>query len=324
MMVDEKQLSALGECVEFYIEDCLARGQSNATAKSKETLLNVFIKWCAHLDIHSIHGVDKFVLEKYRRHIAKHRKVTDGEPLSPSTQRMRLMAVTGLIKRLGYFDVLDPEFAERFELPKAHRPIPKDIPEDEEEVEMILNQTLTGRYAIRDRAILEVYYATAIRRSELAKLNIRDIDFKLRMVTIRSGKGRRDRRVPIAQRALDWVEKYIKEFRPRHATIESGDTLFLTKYGNRIKPKILTEMVGNYIQRSGIGKKGACHSFRHAAATQMLRNGADIRHVQEMLGHLDISSTQIYARVTVKDLNKVYHQTHPAALNEGGRGMPNT
>jgi len=316
------KLSVLVECVEFYLEDCLARGQSNATAQSKETLLRIFVEWCAHLDIHSIHDVDKFVLEKYRRHIAKHRKAKDGEPLSLSTQRMRLMAVTGLIKRLGYFDVLDPEFAERFELPKAYRPIPKDIPEDEVEIEMILNQALTGRYSCRDRAILEVYYATAIRRSELSNLDIRDIDFKQKMITVRAGKGRRDRRVPIAKRALNCVSFYLKDFRPRHATIASGAALFLTKSGNRIKPKILTEMVSKYIQRAGIGKKGACHSFRHAAATMMLRNGADIRHVQEMLGHLDISSTQIYARVTIKDLNKVYHQTHPAALHDGSGDKP--
>lgn len=82
------------------------------------------------------------------------------------------------------------------------------------------------------------------------------------MVTIRVSKRRRDRRVPIALRALDRVRRYIKEFRPKHATIESGDALFLTKYGKRIKPKNLTEVVGNYIQRSGIRKKGACYSFR--------------------------------------------------------------
>jgi integrase/recombinase XerD len=195
--------------------------------------------------------------------------------------------------------------------------IPKQIP-DEDEIEPILHQTMiNGRMELRDRAIVEVYYATGIRRAELAGLDIRDVDFKHQIVTVRKGKGRQDRRVPIAQRALDSVEQYLSELRGRLATVASGEALFLGETGKRIQNSKLTELVGRCIRRSGIGKSGSCHALRHATATHMLRNGADIRYVQEMLGHLCIESTQIYTRVTITDLQGVYSRTHPAARGPG-------
>ncbi|MCG7905015.1 MAG: tyrosine-type recombinase/integrase [Candidatus Thiodiazotropha taylori] len=170
-----------------------------------------------------------------------------------------------------------------------------------------------GRLGLRNRAIIEVFYATGIRRIELVNIDIQDIDFQRQILTVREGKHKNDRNVPIARRALDWVERYLKEMRSRLATLSSGEALFLTEAGQRMKPHKVTGMVTKCVDRSGIDKKGACHLLRHATATEMLRHGADIRQVQEMLGHSDISSTQIYAHVTILDLNRVYYETHPAA-----------
>jgi len=311
-MANEKQLSALRECAEFYIEDCLARGQSEATALSKHVHLGSFIAWCALDDKFKIDDISKFVLEDYRLHVARHRK-KNGEALSVASQKIKLMTVTVWLKRLEYFDVLDAEFAKRFELPKVPRPLPKNVP-DEEDIMKIFQQALTsGMMAVRDHTILEMYYATGIRRSELAALDIRDIDFKNEMISVRKGKGGRDRNVPIAPQTLESLSVYLKDLRPKLATFESGEAVFLNINGQRIKVKKLTEMVGRYVSRSGTNTIGACHVFRHAAATHMLRNGADIRYVQELLGHADISSTQIYAQVTMNDLSRVYKETHPAA-----------
>ena len=104
--------------------------------------------------------------------------------------------------------------------------------------------------------------------------------------------------------------------RPRLASPASGEALFLTELGKRMKPHKVTDMVTKCVNRSGIDKKGACHILRHATATEMLRHGANIREVQEMLGHSDISSTQIYTHVTINDLNRVYYETHPAARSD--------
>lgn len=318
-MAAETYPTSLLACVPFYIEDCLARGQSDATANSKTAMLQMFVHWSEQQGISEVTQIDLALLESYRKYLHRYRKRQDSAPLELSTQRMRLMAVTGLLKRLHYYGIVLSDDYSKFPLPKVHRKIPKQIP-DEDEIAPILHQTLTkGRMGLRDRAILEVYYATAIRRAELAGLDIRDVDFKHKLVTVRKGKGGQDRRVPIAQRALDWIEKYLSELRSRLATMASGEALFLGETGKRIQKSKLTALVGGYIRRSGIGKSGSCHALRHATATHMLRHGADIRYVQEMLGHQCIESTQIYTHVTVTDLQGVYGRTHPAAQESGRR-----
>ena len=169
---------------------------------------------------------------------------------------------------------------------------------------------------IRDRSILELFYASAIRRSELVRLNIEHIDLHDRILTVLEGKGLRDRRIPVARRACRWVRRYLEEVRPQFLSIDSGDALFISDKGLPLNPDQVGQRVGKYVRRAGIDKPGACHLFRHAAATLMLDAGADIRHVQEMLGHADISTTQIYTHVAIKQLAKVYNRTHPAAMTD--------
>jgi len=316
MKADIKKLSTLTDCLTFYLEDSQARGQSNATIKSKHNLLLMFIRWAKALGITAIKEVDLYVMEDYRRYISAYRKPKNKEPLAISTQAQRLISLTVFLDRMFYFDIITDNFFCKFELPKTGKRLPKFIP-DEEQIELILNQALTkGEMSIRDRAILELYYASGIRRAELANLNIRNIDLKNLTITVRKGKGGYDRIVPIVERTIYWINQYLKKLRPTHATFESGDALFLGKTGKRIQKSKLTELVGEYIRRSGVADEGACHLLRHATATHMLRNGADIRYVQEMLGHEDISTTQIYTHVTINDLKRVHQQTHPFARHE--------
>ncbi|MEW8025668.1 MAG: tyrosine-type recombinase/integrase [Candidatus Thiodiazotropha endolucinida] len=305
-------LRELGECAEFYYKDCLAFGESNYTLKTKRLLLAQFINWAQKRGISQLQELDLLVLEEYRRFLNSYRK-RNGEPLDISTQYARLMAVTKFIKTMDYYDVIDGTFAKKFRLPRIPRRLPKDIPTTDD-IEQVLKQALImGRLGLRNRAIIEVFYATGIRRIELVNMNLPDIDFSRQILTVREGKNKNDRNVPIARRALEWVQRYMKEQRPKLACLSSGEALFLSETGQRIKAHKVTDMVTKCVDRSGIEKKGACHLLRHATATEMLRHGADIRQVQEMLGHSDISSTQIYAHVTIKDLNRVYYETHPAA-----------
>jgi integrase/recombinase XerD len=291
----------------------MALGESNYTLKTKLVLLTLFIEWAAAHGVSRIQELDMHVLEEYRRYLNKYRK-KNGQPLDISTQYARLIAITKFIKTMDYYDVIDGDFAKKFRLPRIPRRLPKDIPTTKD-VERVLHQSLImGRLGLRNRAAIEVFYATGIRRIELVNINVKDIDFQRQILTVREGKHKNDRNVPIARRALDWIERYLKELRPKLATFSSGDALFLTQSGQRMKPHKVTDMVTKCVNRSGIDKKGSCHLLRHLTATEMLRHGADIREVQEMLGHSDISSTQIYAHVTINDLNRVYYQTHPAAV----------
>jgi len=167
---------------------------------------------------------------------------------------------------------------------------------------------------LRDRAILEVFYSTGIRRSELAGLGIYDFDWQRGWLTIRQGKGKKDRVIPIGERALAWVDRYVTEIRPRLLTRADEATVFLTHEGNPLTPTYLSELVHGYVDDAKIGKRGSCHLFRHTAATLMLENGADLRYVQEMLGHSSPETTQIYTRVSIRKLKEIHSATHPARL----------
>lgn len=136
-------------------------------------------------------------------------------------------------------------------------------------------------------------------------------------MVVRHGKGRRERRVPIAPRALGWVRLYLSHVRPQLARIGSGEALFLNNRGSRFQPPRLGERVSKYVKLVGIKKRGACNLFRHSTATLMLDNGADLRHVQEMMGHAEISTTQIYTHVAIGKLKEVYGRTHPASFMGG-------
>ena len=147
-------------------------------------------------------------------------------------------------------------------------------------------------------------------------LDIDDINLSEGLLRVNHGKGGNERIVPISVRACEWVALYLTKVRPHFAKISSGSTLFLANNGKRYKAGKLSEMVGRYVRLSGMKRGGACHLFRHATATIMLDNGAELRHVQEMLGHADISTTQIYTHVSRTKLNEVYNKSHPSALSD--------
>jgi integrase/recombinase XerD len=176
---------------------------------------------------------------------------------------------------------------------------------------------------LRDRAILEVLYSTGMRRKELAGLKLFDLDAERGTIMIRQGKGKKDRMVPVGERALAWVGKYLADARPRlvqepddlsAVPRQAGGTLFLTNLGEAFSPNRLTQMAREYVDAANLGKKGACHLFRHTCATLMLENGADVRFIQELLGHAELSTTQIYTQVSIRKLKEIHTATHPARM----------
>lgn len=315
-MLTPNNISTLHEGKAFYIEDCMARGQSNATIESKKHHVKTFICWAEKEGVTLVSQLNIHVLEAYRRHIASYRKPKDNQPLSKVSQSHALNAVTLFADRLHYYDILADMSYQKFELPRVNKKLPKTIP-DESQIELLMNQPMNkGKIGIRDRAILELYYTAGLRRNELAQLNIRDIDFNAKTVLVRKSKGGNERIVPILNRTISWLNRYLQEVRPSLAEIASGDALFLGATGKRILARALTTLVGRYIKRSGVADKGACHILRHSTATHMLNNGASIRYIQELLGHADLSTTQEYTHVTISGLKKEHQKTHPFAQND--------
>ena len=156
-------------------------------------------------------------------------------------------------------------------------------------------------------------YSTGLRRMELIRLRLYDLDLARGVLAAREGKGQKDRVVPIGERAIAWLEKYLDEARPEFAVEPDEGTVFLTRRGRPFHPNHLSRLARDHIVAAGIAKRGACHLLRHTMATAMLEHGADIRVIQAILGHARLTTTQLYTRVSIRLLKAVHTATHPAA-----------
>ncbi len=272
-----------------------------------------FIRWCHERELYYPQEITPPILTRYRRYLFQCRK-QDGQPLSQRTQRAYLVPLRGFFSWLTREKVLHYNPASELELPRMPYTLPQHLLSTDE-VELILNHVdITAPLGLRNRAMLETLYSTGIRRQELSQLAINDIDLDQGMVMVRQGKGQKDRRIPIGDRALFWLEQYLRDQRPyiRHAN--QTEWLFISTNGLPLHPANLGVIVRRYIDAAGIEKVGCCHLFRHSMATAMLENGADIRFIQQMLGHADLKSTQIYTQVSNQALKAVHSKTHPAKM----------
>jgi len=296
-----------------FLEWAEAMNYSVETNKSRSTCIRRFIVWCEQRSLNHPKDITKPVLERYRRHLFNYRKA-NGKPLSFSTQHSHLAPIKAFFKWLNKENYIVYNPASEFELPKVPRRLPKHILSIEE-INNILNHTVIhGAVGIRDRAIIETFYSTGVRRMELVNLMIHDLDMTRGTLTIYEGKWKKDRVVPIGDRACAWIEKYLEEVRLELVRDEDNGHLFLTEYGEAFVKNRITDLVRKYMDAVGIDKPGACHLFRHSMATHMLENGADIRYIQMILGHVNLSSTEIYTQVSIKKLKEVHTATHPAKL----------
>jgi integrase/recombinase XerD len=286
------------------------RQYSEHTIYNRERTLKAFAAWAQERGLVRPHEVTKPILERWQRHLYLHRK-PDGQPLSARTQIAHTEPLKAFFKWLARENYILYNPASELDLPRIGRRLPKHIL-TVTEVEKVLGmpKVSTG-IGIRDRAILETFYSTGLRRQELINLKLHDIDAERGVVMVREGKGKKDRMIPIGTRALSWIDKYQDDVRPDFASGADDGTLFITQTGMPINPGRLAEIARGYIDEANIGKRGACHIFRHTMATLMLENGADIRYIQVMLGHADLSTTEIYTQVAIKTLKAVHTATHP-------------
>ncbi len=300
--------------VEEFLTDLGARGYSPATIHARRQALAALAGWLVDRGVTRPVQVTRPMLVRYQRYLFHYRK-TDGEPLSFRSQNARLLPVRAFFKWAVRNDHIGSNPASELELPKVEKRLPKAALSVEEAEAVLAVPDLTTPTGVRDRAMIEVLYGTGIRRGELARLNWRDLDTERRTLMVRQGKGRKDRMVPIGTRAIAWIERYTQEVRPRFVAEPDDGTLFLTVDGTPFSLDRLTQLVRDYVKTSGTDKEGACHLFRHTLATLMLEGGADIRYIQAMLGHAELSTTQIYTQVSIRALQAVHAATFPAASN---------
>lgn len=201
--------------------------------------------------------------------------------------------------------------ADNLESPKIRRRLPEVL--TVQEVDRLLsNPNVVSLTGLRDRAMFELMYATGLRVSELLSLEVDDINLSTGYVRC-LGKGRKERIVPVGKTASFWVERYIGRSRQKLIKGTVNRTLFVNAKGRKMTRQGFWKLLNKHVEQAGITKEVTPHTLRHSFATHLLENGADLRSVQEMLGHADISTTQIYTHLTKAHLREVYQKSHPRA-----------
>ena len=297
-----------------YLEHLQSLGRSPRTCESYGERLHAFIIWSEPRGVSYPAQVSLTVLEGYQRYLGQYRKA-DGHVLSTNSQRDRLNSLKAWFRWLLQRHIILYSPAEALVLPKEVRRLPMGVLSDTETEQVMTAIDCEQPLGLRNRAILETFWSSGIRRKELSLLRLEDVDLSRGALLVHQGKGGKDRVVPLGERAVSWIQRYLKAVRPTLAARFDSGYLFLTLHGNNLKRATLTEIVGRSIRETAkLKKAGACHLFRHSMATQMLENGADTRHIQAILGHEKLDTTQIYTRVAIGHLQKVHAQTHPASL----------
>jgi integrase/recombinase XerD len=298
-----------------YLEWLRTKNYAERTVENRAVYLGFFLQWAEDRGITRPAEVTKPILERYQRHLYHLRKA-NGAPLSFRSQFSRLVPVRAFFKWLARQNHLLYNPASELELPRLEKRLPKHVLTASEAEAVLAQPDTDDALGVRDRAILEVLYSTGMRRMELAGLALYDLDTERGTLMIRQGKGKKDRMVPIGERAIAWTEKYLADVRPGLVVEPDQSVLFLTATGEAFTPNRLTQMVRGYVTAAELGKRGACHLFRHTMATLMLEGGADIRFIQQMLGHAELSTTQIYTQVSIRKLKEIHTATHPGAKLE--------
>lgn len=317
---DDLAHNRLMRYMDEHFEWMLVTGYSAHTVRARRQALRKFIAWADERGLADPREITKPMLERYQRFLFYYRKPPTanggkdaGEPLTIGMQYQYLAPLKTWFRWMSREHHILANPAADLDLPRQPKRLPRSVP-SVQEVEAILAEadpeTVQG---LRDRALLETLYATGLRRMELAGTAIYDADLARGILWVRHGKGGRERVVPLGARAVAWLDKYLVEARPE---LLANDTtaLFLNDYGEGVHADYISGKVKRYMAFAGVDKIGSAHLLRHACATHMLEGGADIRFIQEMLGHASIETTEIYTHVSIDKLIAVHKATHPSRL----------
>lgn len=310
-------VSALAAMITAYLASAAAQDYAATTLAARRAHLAHFARWCDARGLVAPEAITPGVLERYRQSLY-HRRQADGAPLAWATQAHQLTAVRMLLAWATRTHRVLVNPAAELELPRLPKRLPRAVLSVSEVERVLAQPDVATALGLRDRAILEVLYSTGIRRMELVGLDCRDLDAARGVLFVREGKGKKDRLVPIGERAIGWTHQYLDRVRATllRRALQHPDrhALFLSARGTRLRATKLTDRVHQYLVHAGIEKPGSVHIFRHTMATLMHDAGADIRDLQEILSRAQLSTTEIYTHVSIERLKAVHARTHPAHL----------
>ena len=282
----------------------IERGLSLNTRKSYERDLLQYLHYLEDEQITSWQDVDRYVVINYLEKMHDEKK-------APATVTRMITSLRRFHQFLRQERLTDHDPMQHIDTPKKVQKLPSTLSLTEVE-RLIETPDTTKNLGIRDRAILEVMYATGMRVSELVGLKLSDLHLSLGLVQT-LGKGDKVRIIPIGDYAIQWLERYLDEARPLLVANPSETHVFVNHHGTGLSRQGIWKNLKQLVREAGINKEVTPHTLRHSFATHLLENGADLRTVQELLGHADISTTQIYTHITKKRMTDVYKQHFPRA-----------
>jgi len=308
-----------------YLMWLVSTGYAETTVDGSHSDLEWLLRYLDMRGVARAADMTREVLENYsvwvrerQNHYHEDRKVSQAQVLH------RLTTLKSFCRWLTKEMIVLQDPAEDLETPRMPTNMPRVILTQEEIRKLLDMPELRSPIGYRDKALLELLYATGLRTQELFSLRVSDLDFKARTVFVRKGKGNKDRLIVVASEALGYVREYIEKVRPRFAKnikgndrrlkhMKNGDdgTLFLNFTGAKVEMNRLCHIIKTYTKAAGIDKHITAMTFRHSIASHLLENGMDMRFIQEFLGHVKMTTTQIYAKVTLSGLRKHYNKHHP-------------
>jgi len=286
------------------------RNYSARTVSDYGYNLGIFTRYLEQKTITDIQSISTTVLTEFQRWLFN-QPTKRGTARGAVNQNGILAAVKSFFRFLKHGGYLTRNPAEAVEYAREPRTLPRNVLTPREASKIIDSVDTTTALGYRDRTILEVFYATGIRRTELRNLTVANVNLEEELLRINGGKGGHDRVVPLSAVACKFLETYIKGIRPQLASGKSTDRLFLSFRGNPIDAHTICDIAKKYARLAKVKKHVTPHVWRHTCATHLVKNNANLRHVQDMLGHRSLATTEKYLRLTITDLKEAHRKFHP-------------
>jgi integrase/recombinase XerD len=300
------------------------RGQSDNTAKTYAALLGKFVAWAEKENLSDWKDVELKHLMAFLTH-ERTRKTSVGRPaaniipeknesarrLSGESVYLEIAALRAFYKFAENEKILPVNVAENLSLPRRWKRLPKALSNDEIE-KLLKPEEPASPENLCDQAILELAYASGLRLSELKNLRLEQLHLEAGFINV-IGKGNKERVVPVGKKAVEFLNRYLETARPKLVTPKSSANVFLTKRGTPFASVTLWLRIKNRVLRAGIERNITPHMLRHSFATHLLEHGADLRVIQELLGHANIGTTEIYTHVAGNRLREIHRKFHPRA-----------
>jgi integrase/recombinase XerD len=291
------------------------RGQSDNTAKTYDAVLGKFIAWAQKQNLNDWKRVELRHLMSFLQHERERNLETEPKDsprrLSGESVYLEIAALRAFYKFAENEKLLPQNAAENLSLPRRWKRLPKSLT-DEEIQKILAPETPDNPENLCNRAILELAYASGLRLSELKNLRLEQLHLEAGFINV-IGKGNKERVVPVGKKAVEALVRYLDTARPKLVTPKSPASVFLTKRGTPFASVTLWLRIKNRVRRAGIARNITPHMLRHSFATHLLENGADLRVIQELLGHANISTTEIYTHVAGNRLREIHKKFHPRA-----------